>query len=423
MTHLSFDDREIIEFALKENKNFTQIAKLISKHRTTVANEILKHRIVNKPNVYGRTLVYCSLEKDCSDFHGVGCTKKCKHFKPATCIKLETPPYVCNGCRKRSGCPLQKFYYRAKEANNEYHSYLCESRQGIRLSKKEINIIEKTIAPLILNNKQSVNQVYINHPDILYFSKTTFYNLINLGVFSFKNIDLPRKVKYKENRNGKRRTREESLVRVNRTYKDYLHYLDEHKNENVSIVQMDTVEGVKGEKCFLTLLLVQYNLMFIYIIDTKTMKSVSNIFKWIKKTIGIDIFKKVFQVVITDNGSEFFDPLSIEIDEHTGEKVSNVFYCDPSASYQKGAIEKNHEYIRYILPKGTSFNNLTQEDCNILMSHINSIPRKILKDSTPYKETLHFLKEETLNKLGVIEIAPDDVSLSQDLLKKKDRNL
>lgn len=98
-----------------------------------------------------------------------------------------------------------------------------------------------------------------------------------------------------------------------------------------------------------------------------------------------------------------------------------MFYCDPSASYQKGAIEKNHEYIRYILPKGSSFDNLTQDDCNLLMSHINSVPRKSLRNNTPYLESLHFIDEELLNKLGVFLILPDEVSLSPELLKKKDK--
>ena len=218
----------------------------------------------------------------------------------------------------------------------------------------------------------------------------------------------------------KRRTREESLIRMNRTYKDYLAYLEAHKDEDISIVQMDTVEGIKGGKVLLTLLLVQYNLMLTFIMDSQTTLCVNKVFDWIRSTIGMDNFKRIFQIILTDNGHEFFDPLSIEIDPISNEQVSHVFYCDPSASYQKGAIEKNHEYIRYILPKGSSFDNLTQDDCNLLMSHINSVPRESLRGNTPYLEALHFIDKDLLNKLGVFLILPDEVSLSPDLLKKKD---
>jgi len=44
--------------------------------------------------------------------------------------------------------------------------------------------------------KQNVNQVYINHSDILYFSKSTFYRYVDIGVLSLTNADLPKKIKY-----------------------------------------------------------------------------------------------------------------------------------------------------------------------------------------------------------------------------------
>lgn len=418
MTHLSLNDREIIEENLNQNKNFTQIGKLVNKHRTSIADEILKHRIKQTPNTYGRNRVFCNNENKCNNFHGVCCTKKCSNFIPKECPKLNKPPYVCNGCSSKNGCTCIKYYYRSFEANKNYLNLLKEAREGIRLSQKEINEIENIIAPLILEKHQTVNQIYINHPDILYFSKTHFYNLIDSGIFSFRNIDLPRKVKYKPRKSSrKRRTREKSIIRVNRTYQDYLNYIEDHKNSNLSIVQMDTVEGIKGGKCFLTLLLVQYNLMLIYLLDSQTTKCVSNVFENLKNTLGLELYKTIFQVILTDNGHEFFAPENIEFDLNTGELLSHVFYCDPGRSDQKGAIEKNHEYIRYILPKGTSFDNLNQEKVNLLMSHINSVPRDSLKGKTPYIETLHLINEDTLNILGITKIEPDEVSLSPNLLR------
>lgn len=422
MTHLSSIERETIETLLKEKKNFTQIAKEVNHHRTTISKEILNHRIHEQPNTFGRNFVMCELESTCENYHGIACTKKCSKFKPKTCPSTLKHPYVCNACKKKSGCSLQKFYYRAKNAQQEYEEFLSEARQGIQISKEKIEEISKVITPLIVDQKQSINQVYINHPDLLDFCKGEFYRLIDLGVFPFRNIDLPRKVRYKENGSKKRRTRKESLIRVNRTYRDYLNYVESHKESNLSIVQMDTVEGTKGGKCFLTLLLVQYNFMFIFLLDSKTTCEVTRVFHFLKSSLGIDEFKRIFQIVLTDNGTEFFDPESIEFDENTGELLSHVFYCDPSASYQKGAIEKNHEYIRYILPKPSSFDFLTQEDCNLLMSHINSVPRVILKDKTPYYSVLYFISKEQLSKLGVTFINPDDVSLSPELLQKKSKN-
>lgn len=78
-------------------------------------------------------------------------------------------------------------------------------------------------------------------------------------------------------------------------------------------------------------------------------------------------------------------------------------------------IEKNHEFIRYVLPKGTSFAGLTQEDCNILASHINSVPRVSLNNATPYEVAEIFIGKKDLE---IKKIEYDEVDLSKKLLKK-----
>jgi IS30 family transposase len=155
--------------------------------------------------------------------------------------------------------------------------------------------------------------------------------------------------------------------------------------------------------------------------ENKTMECVEKVFKEIKKKLGLERFKKLFEVILTDNGSEFFNPISIEKDEKTEEIVTHIFYCDPGASWQKGAIEKNHEYIRYVLPKGSSFDELTQEKMNILMSNINSTSRDTLNGKTPYEATLLIMNEEELETLGITKILADEVNLSPKLLKAGDK--
>ena len=134
--------------------------------------------------------------------------------------------------------------------------------------------------------------------------------------------------------------------------------------------------------------------------------------------MGIDEFKRLFEVILTDNGTEFSDPDSIEFDMKSGEKLVNLFYCDPNCSWQKGSIEKNHEYIRYILPKGTSFAGLTQDDCNLIASHINSVPRLSLNNISPYEASINFIGKENLDKLKIDKINYDDIDLTIRLLKK-----
>lgn len=158
--------------------------------------------------------------------------------------------------------------------------------------------------------------------------------------------------------------------------------------------------------------------MLIYLLPYKQSKYVTQVFNELKDLLGVDEFKRLFEVILTYNGTEFSDPESIEIDFNTGEKLCSVFYCDPSCSWQKGSIEKNHEYIRYILPKGTSFASLTQDDWYLIASHINSTPRLSLNNNSPYDVAKLFLGERNIKKLQIEKIDSDNIDLTIRLLKK-----
>lgn len=99
--------------------------------------------------------------------------------------------------------------------------------------------------------------------------------------------------------------------------------------------------------------------------------SIERIFDSLTEALGIEVFRKLFEVILTDNGHEFQNPNALEI-SLTGEKRTAVYYCDPYRSNQKGVLEKNHEYIRYVRPKGTTFEDLDEEKVTLLMNHINS---------------------------------------------------
>lgn len=389
--HLSFEDRCTIEELLNRNYNFTQIANRLHKDRTTISNEIKKHRFLRGNATPDRV-----------------------------CCFESKPPYVCNGCAKLNSCKKQKYTYNYAVAFNEYKQTLINQRSNLYITKEQIASINDVIAPLMIYKNHSVNQVYVSHPELLPFSKTTFYKYIDLGILNVRNIDLQRKVRFKFKKEyDYSRSRIEPSIKTNRFYSDFKDYLEFHPN--ASIVEMDTVigtQGGKGGNCFLTLLFRQFNFMLIYLLPYKKSIYVSQVFNNLKETLGIDEFKRLFEVILTDNGTEFSDPESIEIDLNSGEKISSVFYCDPSCSWQKGSIEKNHEYIRYILPKGTSFAGLTQEDCYLISSHINSVPRLSLNNSSPYECAYHFIGKDNLDKLHQKKIDYDDINLSIKLLKK-----
>lgn len=389
---LSKEDRNIIEHLLNEGKSFTEIGKAIKYDRTTISKEIKRNR-------YIKSAVF-------SPYNDTGIKRAIYN-----CEELNKAPYCCNNCKNKNYCSKYHLYYNAKIAQNHYETIMTESRKGIDITEDEINIINKDIVPLVKDKKQSVNQIFINHPDILYFSKTTFYTYINNGVISLKNNDLPRKVKYKpRKKSSNKENKRNTAILLNRTYEDYIIKVDKEPKSN--IWQLDTVIGLNDDsKCLMTFLLVETNFMLIRLLDKKNMKCVNEAFDGIRNDLSDDYYKKIIDIILTDNGSEFFDPIHLEYNLNTDEKLCELYYCHPNSPEEKPDLEKNHEYIRYVLPKKTSFENLTKEDIKQLEDNINNIPRELLGNETPYNLTKEKFPE-LIEKIKSSYIKPDDVTLN-----------
>ena len=170
-----------------------------------------------------------------------------------------------------------------------------------------------------------------------------------------RNIDLPRKVKYKPRKKNSSNSRSNREYRNGKTYADFTKLLEE--NPNTQVIEMDTVEGQKGGKVLLTMFFRNLTFMLAFLIDEKSQKCVNQVFNSLQDKLGIEVFQKLFTVILTDNGAEFQNPYELMCDEN-GEVRTNIYYCDSNCSWQKAMIEKNHEYIRYVVPKGRSFDNL-----------------------------------------------------------------
>ena len=395
--HLSYEDRKNIEDGLNENKSINQISKEINRNHSTILREIDRNKKYSEPSSWNNYKInHPDLDLSCE--------------------RLKHSPHVCNGCKSRSGCRKIRWTYYAREAQRAYDELIKSCRQGINLTPEEVHTINEVITPLIKKG-QTTNHLYINHPDILDFSKSSFYRYINDGVFKFGPLDFPRIVKYKKRKNSSnRRTRKEREILINRKYTDFIEFISNNPDSN--IVEMDTVEGLKNENdCFLTLLWRKSKFMLIFKLESQTTNEVTRIFEILQNLIPLDIYKDLFQVILTDNGHEFFDVNNIECIHSTGEYVTHLFFCDPHASCQKGMIEKNHEFIRYILPKGSSFKNINQEDCNLIMNNINSLCRDSLNGKSPYEAMLFLCDEYILKKLGCHFIKSDEVNLTYNLLK------
>lgn len=418
--HLTLDEREYIEHELMNNTSFADIAKYLGKDKTTISKEIKKHRIrkegqsihigfnkcARRYNCHRKNICSTRCKKECKD-----CNSVCPDFEDGICFRLKHSPYVCNGCSNRFNCRSTKYYYRALPSFNKYKNILSESRQGINMTELELSNLDKLISPLIKKG-QSISHIYQTHDNPC--SRSTLYRYLSKNCFSVGPIDLPRKVRMKKKRE-KRIKPKYTKAMTNRTYEDFQKYIELHPE--LPIVEMDTVEGVKGGRVLLTFLFRNSRLMLAFILYEKTQKEVLRVFNMLEYELGNELFKKTFPIILTDNGAEFGNPLSLEFNEE-GIGRTRIFYCNPRASYQKGMLEKNHEFIRYVLPKGTPFERLLQTDINLMINHINSLGRASLKWFSPIDVAKFTLDKEVIKKLNLVKISPDKIQLNTKLLKK-----
>ncbi|HIU76122.1 MAG TPA: IS30 family transposase [Candidatus Pelethocola excrementipullorum] len=425
--HLSLSERKRIEKLLNERNSFKAIGRLLQRDCTTISKEVKNHVYFKKSGCFGQAFNNCRLRFDCtlsSLCEKENCRHKkckccsvcylhCKYYEKATCTEVDKAPYVCNGCLKRSGCTLEKTLYSASYAQHEYELVRSESRSGISVSEEEVARLDSVISPLLLKG-QSIHHICTTNLDQVMFSEKTIYNYVDAGLFAAKNLDLPRKVKCRPRKSRHDSFKVDRKCRIGRTYEDYLNYLKDQAD--VPIVQLDSVEGRRGGKVLLTIHFVESQFMLAFLRDANDSKSVIGIFERLYIELRPDIFMNLFQVCLADNGSEFSNPNAIEFDQQ-GNRRTRVFYCDPSSPFQKGAAENNHEFIRRILPKGSSFDDLTQEKVDVMMNHINSYKRKKLGDLSPYEMFKTFYGRKTLEKLGATLISPNDIHLLPALLK------
>ena len=180
---------------------------------------------------------------------------------------------------------------------------------------------------------------------------------------------------------------------------------------------MDIVEGKVGGKVLLTIYFCSCHVMLMYLLEEKRQVEVKAAFDTLEARLGSRIFRKLFPLILTDNGSEFQNPHLIELDDD-GIVRTSVYYCDPNKSWQKGPIEKNHEFIRYIIPKGKSFDRLSEEQVLAMCNHINSFARDSLNGSTPYDLAPLLLDKSFMKKLGLHHVPHDEVLLKPSLIKK-----
>lgn len=185
---------------------------------------------------------------------------------------------------------------------------------------------------------------------------------------------------------------------------DYQLYIKEYPDH--ILIQTDSVEGRKGDTLrLLTVMFVEtgFQLAFLYHVSnasqevsTKLLSVMRAARKYTSKPL----------VVLTDNGIEFSKITLIE-------KVKNVhvFFADPYKSTDKANCERNHELIRYVIPKGYSLDGFTQKQVNKIMSSINSYARESLQWKKPVSLFRQAFGSGLLQKWQIEDLPDSEVYL------------
>ena len=391
MSHMTQLARRIIKEAMDHgDRDVASLGRKAGKDRTTICREIKKRRI--SPQNLSEQDIECPL--------------------------LLKPPYVCNGCQKRQHCRQSKWWYEADAAHSQYRKTLVQSRAGVDMVSDELQRINGILRDGV-SRGQSVHHIMAPHRDEFNVCEKTVYNLINEGLLSVKRHSLPMAAcrRQRPRKSKEKQHKVERTCRNGRTHDDYLAYVNAHPGTGV--VEMDSVLGRKGGKLLLTLNFNDSGLMLAFTRDANTARSVKDIMDGLETTLGLETFRRLFPVILTDNGSEFSDPDGIE-KSPSGERRTALFYCNPYASYEKPHVENNHENLRRIMPKGQPIDGLDQEMVNKMVSHVNSLVRKEYGDRCAIDRFEEAFGEDVLKKLGIRRIPAEDVCIKPSLVGLKE---
>ena len=431
---LDLTDRITIETGLCKGESFKKIAKRIGRHPSTVSHEVLENRTYIRNTYFAgkdcrlvrncRKKGMCGADEYACHFFckhciGVDCTKICDKYQSVACRKPERPPYVCNTCKERKLCIKDKYIYSAQYADAASSRRRSESRQGIRLTDEQKVFVDELVTRLVRKG-QPLTHIYAEHEAEMPISLRSLYNYIDAGELTIKNIDLRRKTSYRQRRKNAKGVSKgfaNLKYREGRTYEDFESFM---KYSALSVIEMDTVKGVREKgKRLLTMIFRDNSIMLMFLMQDGSASSVKMVFDFLERGLGTERFVRLFPVFLTDNGSEFKRPEDLEMTEDYLIRT-NIFYCDPMASWQKPHIEKNHEFIRYVIPRGKSLNPYTQDDMTLLMNHINSTRRQSLGNKAPY-ELINEDDEDMWALFSLLKmdlIPPDEVHLMPDLFLK-----
>ena len=297
----------------------------------------------------------------------------------------------------RSGKITNKAY-NATDAQNDYNFKRAMSKPECKLDKYPK--MKKYILDKIKKDKWMPDAIigYMRKHNIFdrdgfckITTQTIYYDihhlLIDVGIEDMRRMKYDPKYEYHEEKEIKENKREYSIEKRSKEVDKRLVF---------GHFELDTVVGTsKGiHECIMTLTERKTRFEMIFKIKSKSSEEIVKKFNQIKVFMKTN-FNKVFKSLTTDNGTEFSNFLDIIKDTKT-----QIYFCHPYCSGEKGTNERNNEIIRYFIPKGTLLENYSFDDINNIVEWMNNYPRK----SLDYRTQLEALLEEFDNKTVINKI-------------------
>lgn len=327
MKHLTEKDRYYIELELKKKTPVKEIARTLGKSRQAVYAEIKKGTVIQRnPATWKDEPVYLSDYAQMKHKEAMKTTGRKKKYQP-------------------DAEPIKEIISLIRD--KKYSPEAAISKSGTRFCTK------------------------------------TFYNYIHSGYIGVTVHDLPyARIKRKKHRPAKKRKyhkggrsieeRAESIL----TREDFGHW------------EMDTVYSSKDDKTAL-LVLSERKTRHELVLKTKdrTSESILKALNRLEKKLGAPAFREIFKTITCDNGVEFSDSESIEKScINKTMKRTELYYCHPYSSWERGTNENINRMIRRHIPKGDDIGLYTDREIKEINRWINEYPRKILggKSSKEY---------------------------------------
>lgn len=322
--HLNQAEREIIERLIKEKRSKGEIAKILGRDKSTIKREIRRHSVTQiKENPYASR-------------------------------NPKVPDY------------LEKKVYFSDSAQDQYERARMNGGRKSKLTAcaKMLQFVEeKVLGAQKWSPDAAIGYAKAQGCYGEGFSTKTFYNWTDDGLTKVKNLDLLLKVKRKPKNHRRERKRKLGKSIDERppcvdTRQEFGHW------------EGDGIVGKRQQGHLISLVERKTGMGLLFNVGDKCSDKIVQVLDSMQADYG-QSFPKLFRSITFDNGSEFACSDEMEKGGRT-----QVYYAHPYSSFERGTNENWNGIVRRFIPKGTSFDSLTDETLHRITNYINTLPRK-----------------------------------------------